>query len=53
MPVYVALIVALIGLVIFIAVRNSPDLKEVGRILFGVGLFVFLLLWPKAVALIR
>lgn len=42
MTAYLSLIIALIGLVIY-AVSVNPKLAEIGRLMFGSGLFVFLL----------
>jgi len=35
-------IVALVGLVIFLATKNNGDVKEIGRIMFFCGLLVLL-----------
>lgn len=40
---YVPLIVALIGLLMFMLIRNAPDWKRVGEILFQCGAFISLL----------
>jgi len=37
--------VAIIGLFLFLAVKERADLKKVGEICFAVGLLAFLLLW--------
>lgn len=42
MTAYLSLIVALIGLVIY-AVSMNPKLMEIGRLMFGAGVLVFLL----------
>lgn len=51
MLVYVALVVSVLGLVIYLGVKQTPDLKEVGRLMFAVGLLVFLFLWPRVLVL--
>ncbi len=38
-----ALLICLVGLVLFFAAGNKPDVKETGRIMFAVGLLVTLL----------
>lgn len=43
MIIYLPLLVCLIGLILYFAVRNNGELKEVGRICFAFGLLVFLL----------
>jgi len=44
MVIYLAPLVALIGLVLYFAVKNNGEVKEVGRIMFFCGLFISLLL---------
>ena len=41
MTIYISLLVALVGLVIYLA-SNNPKVSEAGRVLFMVGSFVFL-----------
>ena len=41
MTIYISLLIALVGLVIYLA-SNNPKVAEVGRVLFMVGSFVFL-----------
>ena len=43
MIIALSLLVCIIGLVIFMATKNTPDLKEVGRIMFWTGLLAFML----------
>ncbi len=52
MTAYLSLIVALVGLVIY-AVTMNPKLSEIGRLMFGCGLFVFLLqMVPRVVSVL-
>ena len=44
MVIYLAPLVALIGLVLYFAVKNNGEVKEVGRIMFFCGLFIALML---------
>lgn len=43
MVIYLAPLVALIGLVLFLAVRNNGDVREIGKIMFFCGLLVTLM----------
>ncbi len=49
---YLALAVWLIGLVVY-AISANPKAQELGRICFGVGLLVFLLLYWKILTVLR
>lgn len=40
---YLSAIVCILGLVIFLIVKPSSDVKEIGRIMFFCGLLAFLL----------
>lgn len=44
MVIYLAPLVALIGLVLYFAVKSNGEVKEVGRIMFFCGLFITLML---------
>ena len=42
---YLAPLVALIGLIMYLAIRSNGEVKQVGLIMFGVGLLASLILW--------
>lgn len=44
MIIYIAPLVAVIGLVLYFAVKSNAEVKEVGRIMFFCGLLVFLMM---------
>ncbi len=46
MIIYLPLLIALVGLVMFLAVRSNGDIKEVGKIMFFCGLLAFLIVMP-------
>ena len=49
MTIYLSLLVALVGLIIYLAVRpDNPKPMEVGRIMFFAGLLAFLLRFSAA-----
>lgn len=54
MVIFVSLVVALIGLLIYVLTKqDNPKVVELGRIMFFCGLFVFLLqLGPHIVSLL-
>lgn len=41
MVIYLSLLVALVGVLMYV-LASKPEVKEIGRISFGVGLLVFL-----------
>jgi hypothetical protein len=43
MIIYLALLVAIVGVLMFALSKTNPDLKEIGRIMFWTGLLAFLL----------
>lgn len=45
--IYLAPLVALIGLVMYLAVKNNGDMKEVGRVMFFCGLLATLMLFAS------
>lgn len=52
MVIFISLLVAIIGVIIYLAFNNK--LSEVGKIMFAVGLLAFLLqLGPRALSLLR
>ncbi len=42
MSMYLALLVCVIGLIMFFAAKTNPDVKELGRLAYFAGLIVFL-----------
>lgn len=52
MIIYLPLLVAVIGLLMFALCKNNPDVKEIGRIMFWTGLLAFLLSGDRLVKLI-
>lgn len=44
---FVALLVAVLGLLIFVLAKNNPDVKEIGRCLMWCGVLVTLLVLGK------
>lgn len=48
MLLYLAPLVALIGLIMFLVARTNPDLKRIGEIMFFCGLLASLLLFGSA-----
>ena len=42
MTALLSILVSIIGVIIYFAVKNNADLKEVGRIMFAFGLLVAL-----------
>ncbi len=52
MIVYLPLLCALIGLLMFALCKANADLKEIGRIMFWTGLLAFLLSGDRLVKLI-
>ena len=54
MIVYLSLLVAVIGLIIFVTTKTNADVKEIGRLMFFAGLLAFLIeSVPKLVGVIR
>ena len=51
MIIYLTLLVAIVGLLMY-ALATNGKLQEIGRIMFFVGMFAFLLGIDKAVALV-
>ena len=43
MIIYLSLLVAIIGLIMFFAAKNNPDVKQVGYVMFWTGLLAFLI----------
>lgn len=47
MIIYLPLLIALIGLIVYLTATTNGKLTEIGRILFWVGLLAFLLHAPQ------
>ncbi len=52
MAIYVSLLVWLAGLLLYLAAMN-PKVQELGRLMFGFGLLVWLLLFDKILTVLR
>lgn len=53
MTIYVPLIVMVVGLLVFLYADKLPSVKEVGRLMFAVGLLVLLLTWPHSQVVVK
>jgi Na+/phosphate symporter len=51
MSIYISLLVSLAGLIVY-GLSANHKVQEMGRIAFGVGLLVFLLNFPRVVAVL-
>ena len=54
MIVYLSLLVAIVGLLIYVLATTSPKVTEIGRLMFFAGLLAFLLeAVPRLIGVVR